>query len=656
MSAHERVGAHGAALAANEERILGHLVEGELALAAAWAQIAADHAWHSPTGVVASPVIDAALHAIGRAACPRRPAPARVFGPERVLHVATEVSDVGGHSRMLRRWIERDHARIPTLALTRQRGPVPAAIAGAVAATGGEVRHVEGHDALDRARVLAALVDAHDTVVLHVHPFETAAAIALADRDGRPPVIHVNHADHCFWLGADVADLVVSGRPAAASMCVTRRGVSPLRTSLLPVPVETPALPADREAARAALGLSDTACALLVVAAPYKLERIDDLGLLDLVEPVIAAHPEAVLLAVGPEDAGPWAAARERTGGRVRALGRMDDTAPVLAAGDVFLDGYPCSSLTAALEAAAAGMCVVSHQPPRPQAATYDIDEPGLGDAHVRARTPEQYAEALARLVSDPSARRAAGAAAARALAEMADTVTWASGLEDVYARAAGRGACPPLAPTPIATSADTLREDAFLLRLHEASGMAIPPQAAVARGADAFPRDPHRGLAIVIHAADQRAGLERLIASAVATCERLGEVSAVVVDDASRDGTAAFLEGMGGDLRVVTNPVPIGAAASWPAGVEEARGEAVLLVTADIVLTPGWLEPLRAALARPGVAAVAPRVAGGDGREVCVLTSLAALRAGCAVAPVEVPESAVLGGDAARLHLEAVA
>jgi hypothetical protein len=81
-----------------------------------------------------------------------------------------------------------------------------------------------------------------------------------------------------------------------------------------------------------------------------------------------------------------------------------------------------------------------------------------------------------------------------------------------------------------------------------------------------------------------------------------------------------------------------------------------VLLVTSDVVLAPGWLAPLRAALARAGVSAVAPRIAGATGRETCVLTSLAALRAGAAVTPVEVPESVVYGGHAAIPPLEAVA
>jgi hypothetical protein len=334
----------------------------------------------------------------------------------------------------------------------------------------------------------------------------------------------------------------------------------------------------------------------------------------------------------------------------------VPDLSRALAAGDVFLDGYPCSSLTAALEAAAAGMCVVSHQPPRPQAATYDIDEPALGAAHLRAPTPESYAAAIARLVSDPAGRARAGAAAARAVAAMADLGAWTSALDAAYARAAEVAVSRRADAPPITASADTAHEDAFLLRLHEASGMSIPPEAAIARGGDAFPRDPAAGLAIVIHAHDDRDGLARLIASAVETCAGVEDVAAVVVDDGSRDGTAELLAGLAGDLAVVTNPVPLGPGASWPAGVERAEGEAVLLVTSDVVLRPGWLEPLRATLARPGVSAVAPRIVGARGGETCVLTSLEALRAGAAVTPVEVPESVVLGGRAAIPPLEAVA
>ena len=649
MTAGDRVAAHRRAFAELEDRVADLTRQGADAQAAAWAQIAGDYAWHSPCGVWASPAIDDAMERIGLRACPRGDRAAAPAGRRAVLHVATECAAVGGHSRMAWRWIERDRESVPTLALTRQRGPVPAPLAEAVTARGGRVARVEGHDQIARARELARLVDAADVVVLHVHPFEVVSAIALADRRGRPPVVLVNHADHCFWLGPGVPDLVVSTRAAAARSCALRRGVHAGRSALLPVPADPPVAGPDRESARRALDLAPECRVLVAMASSYKLERIDDVGFLDLVEPIVAALPETSLIVVGPDDEGAWRAARERSGGRIRALGVLSDTSTALAAGDVFIDGYPCSSLTAALEAASVGMPVVSYQPPRPQAGTYDIDEPALAAAHLRATSPAELAAAIARLVGDASALRAASAAARAASAVMRARDTWIDALGRVYARAGELAAAGPPSVTGIAASTpDTAAEDAFLLALHEASGMAISARDAVVRNGDAFPRDPRAGLALVAYGRDDVDGLGRLLASAVATCADIDAVEAIVIDDASTDGTDAMLAGLGGDIRRVRNPSPLGPGPSWPSGVALARGQAALLVTSDVVLAPGWLAPLVAAMARPGVSAVAPRIDGATGREICVLASLDALRNGAAILPVEVPESRVLGARAA--------
>lgn len=644
MSARVRVAANGAAMAGLEARIRDLANRGQDALAAAWAQVASDFAWHSHPGVMASAVIDDALEEIGLRACPRGPRQERGDGPERVLHVVTECAAVGGHSRMAWRWIERDAARVPTLALTRQRGQLPETFARAIAARGGGVEWIEGHDLLERARALGRLVDRADLVVLHIHPLEVASALALADRRGRPPVLLVNHADHCFWLGPRVPDLVVSTRTAAARMAVERRRVAAPHSALLPVPAERLGGAHDRSAARRALGVPEDALALLVMASAYKLAPIDDIGFIDLVEPALEDLPEAVVVAVGPTDEGSWAAVRERTGGRVNALGIQDDPSLALAAADVFLDAYPCSSLTAGLEAAALGIPVVSYRPPRPQAGTYDIDEPGLADVHVVATTPVEYAAALARLARDPGHRADLGARTARAAAVIQDPDRWRAALESVYLRAREVARLEPGAPPPSVRTPETDHEDAFLLTLHETSGIAISLGTALLRNGDAFPCDPRKGLSIVVHCRDDPDGLTRLLYSAVATCSALDAVEAIVIDDGSAPATAAIIAGLGGDVRVIRNAMPLGPQASWSSAIAIATGEAALLVTSDVMLPPGWLDPLVAALARPGVCGAAPHLRGASGHEVCVLTSVEAARSGSTVVAVPVPESVVLG------------
>ena len=77
----------------------------------------------------------------------------------------------------------------------------------------------------------------------------------------------------------------------------------------------------------------------------------------------------------------------------------------------------------------------------------------------------------------------------------------------------------------------------------------------------------------MVAYCRDDVQGLQRLLASAVATCDEIDAVEAIVIDDASTDGTGAMLAGLGGDVRWLRNPAPLGAAAlvaarawSWPA------------------------------------------------------------------------------------------
>ena len=74
-----------------------------------------------------------------------------------------------------------------------------------------------------------------------------------------------------------------------------------------------------------------------------------------------------------------------------------------------------------------------------------------------------------------------------------------------------------------------------------------------------------------------------------------------ILVDNGSPDGTAAFLERYAaehGHVRVVLNRRNAGFAAGCNQGLALSRGDAVLLLNNDTLVTPGWLGRLRRALA----------------------------------------------------------
>lgn len=90
-----------------------------------------------------------------------------------------------------------------------------------------------------------------------------------------------------------------------------------------------------------------------------------------------------------------------------------------------------------------------------------------------------------------------------------------------------------------------------------------------------------------------------------------------VVVDNGSTDGTVEYLKSRPG-LRVILNPENFGFAKGVNQGLQAARGEFLLLLNNDTILTPGWLRNLQGCLnSLPRVGLVGPRTNYAGSRQV---------------------------------------
>jgi hypothetical protein len=441
---------------AHQQEIFNRLTElatgaGDPERAARLAQLAARYASNNHPGVFASPVLETLLAGIGRT----MPAPDRseaVAGgnwPRRVLHVLTKAIGVGGHTRYALRWLEHDAGRTHSLALTGQTGDIPAELAAAVRSSGGELRILGsggtpgGAALIARARELRAMASHADVVILYTHPHDVVPVIALSGSLDRPPVLFVNHSDHCFWIGTAVADLVACIRGQGRRVCLERRGIAADRCTMLPVPLDPPVRHRSQIAAKEELGLPRSAVVLLTVAAAYKYEPIDDVEFLELVTPVVEARPDVILLAVGPNGRR-WQHAERRTSGRVRALGPQRGVQRYYEACDVYLDSHPCSSVTSLLEAASLGTPAMTLCPYEGGAAVLCSEDPGLDGLETRATNPDDYRAMLARLVDDVALRRELGRTIGERIAAAHSPDRWRSDVEAAYQRLRGIGPVDP--------------------------------------------------------------------------------------------------------------------------------------------------------------------------------------------------------------------
>ena len=432
-----------AAFQAQLARASAFLKEGSFEAAAVHAQIAAHYASCRHSGLFVSPRLERILLTIGRMCIEPDPgASKRSVGaalPQRVLHVFTRAYGVGGYTRMVWRWMQLDHTRSHSVVLTRQGAVrVPPPLMEAAAATGGRVTALDGRPGtlISWAGALRELAIAADVVVLHVHPSDVIPVLAFADKRGTPPVVYLDHADQVFWVGASVADVVASLRESGAQLAQTRRGIAAERCALLPIALGPVGRPLSRARAKQELGLAADTVLMVSIARPQKYVPLDDLSYPGAVLPLLERYERAVLLVVGPGDGGAWAGARQRTQGRVRALGMREDTALFYQAADIYVNSFPNPSITSLLEAGGYGTPLVSRCLHQAERSVLCADTPALDRCLIRATDLTSYRKELARLIEDGELRRCLGEQTRQAIADVHSGQAWRLSLEALYQRA----------------------------------------------------------------------------------------------------------------------------------------------------------------------------------------------------------------------------
>lgn len=462
----------------------GHRLErqGKVSDAVVAARVAADFASTNHTGMYVSPELEGLLQRAGRELSRRprkRAAPTqhRRAGMH-VLHVLTAAYDIGGHTRLLWRWIERDPGRTHSVVFTHQRNLTPPhPLRRSVEHSGGHLYRLDARPSglLEKAGRLADLARHVDLVVLHTHPYDVIPLLAFAPDDDSGttdvPVVLLNQADHVFWLSRSVSRLVIDFRHSGSKLGASRRGVPAANTALLPLPLQLPQRTLSRAEAKARLGLAEHEKVIFSVALPYKYTALGELDFAHIFGEFAGIHDVTVLV-VGPERDARWGLAEDTSGGRVRALGRRADLSLFHQAADVYVDSFPFGSATSLLEAGSYGVPVLTFNPVA-GAGVMTLDDPALPSEDITRTSLSSYQDRLAELLENESVRLHAGRETAARIASAHTGEAWLAQLDEMYARALAAPPMPPLENAVRATEAP----DLLLTSLSLLSGRSRTPE-----------------------------------------------------------------------------------------------------------------------------------------------------------------------------------
>jgi len=392
----------------------------------------------SSFGLLASPDIE---HIIARAASVLpRPFFQRKEGCQgkRWLHVFTEAYEVYGHTKLCRIWIENDAAKnCHSVLLTSQDYPIPENLRVLVESKGGSLVKLDPSlPLLDRAAALREYAYEHaDAVVLHIH-MDDLIPMAAFSVPGGPPVVYMNHADHAFWIGRSVADVVFDIRDSGRKWTLNHRCVP--RSQIVPIPLDRTtngdeAFQKQAKAeARRKLSLPQSAVILLTIGGAKKYLPMKDLDFTLVAERILQRNPQALLIAVGPKCTGNWKRLSLLTQGRLQPVGVQADLTNYHLAADIYLEGFPAGSLTAMLEAGLAKLPCVSA--PKQVAPPCSSDGIALGEVR-RPVDLDDYVAQVEALIADPETRRQQGIALSHRIFEHHCGDGWLQYLEHACAK-----------------------------------------------------------------------------------------------------------------------------------------------------------------------------------------------------------------------------
>lgn len=260
-----------------------------------------------------------------------------------VLNVASELYPHGGHTRLMKNLLACMKADERETVVTRaaRREDVAALLHIGIE----EVTVFPHVDEVSKVIALAEHFVQYDRLVLHLHPDDVTAAVAVAVAKKSHPglrVYFVNHSDHTFSVAVGAADRVLELSAYGLSLAKAR-GIEG-RNSFMGIPI-APA-PAPDATRRPDL--------ILTGGSAYKFKPDNGRGLQSAFAQLLDADRTVCVVAVGPQPRDYWWwTLKLRFPTRVRTMTRIpyDKYLELLSGCGLYVDSYPVTGGTAFTEA-----------------------------------------------------------------------------------------------------------------------------------------------------------------------------------------------------------------------------------------------------------------------------------------------------------------
>lgn len=278
-----------------------------------------------------------------------------------VLHIMTKSGEHGGHSRYIDNWL-RSSKRKTALCLTEQKiSDLPSYLDTTINELDIDTYSLKQENILLRAMELRKLASQFEYIVLSIHMNDILPILAFGTEDFERPVMLLNHADHIYWLGLSISDMIIELSSDGSLFTKTHRGYTG-KSYVLPIPID------DCRAHKninflQKFGIDDNVSLVVSMASPHKYKTNAASHFSLLCKSIVEENRNTYFIVIGPSLEEPeWKQIYEETNGLVIAAGilKKQEVLGIISQTSLYLDSFPLRSYTSLLEFSACGVPCLS--------------------------------------------------------------------------------------------------------------------------------------------------------------------------------------------------------------------------------------------------------------------------------------------------------
>jgi len=265
----------------------------------------------------------------------------------KILHVATEIYDTGGHTREFQTWIDFDTGNQHDIVLTNHNhSSIPDFFKQTIEKVDGTIyKFNNSHSFSERVSFLRNIADQYNLIALHLHPNDVIPVVAFA-KGISTPVAFQNHSDWLFWVGSSITDYLLELRGSMMEVNKVRRQIE--KASVLPIVISKPE-GLSREEARRMMKVNAGEIVILAIANNFKITPLENKNFFEDIIPVLNKNEKVRLYIIGVAASSEFG--KKYSHPKITYVGLTKDTETYKYACDIYVDCYPVTSMRAVLEA-----------------------------------------------------------------------------------------------------------------------------------------------------------------------------------------------------------------------------------------------------------------------------------------------------------------